>query len=284
VTSSFGRRLIVTAALALASFTAAWLLHEAAGHADRRTPLRGRLIWHDEFTGPAGAAPNKVRWHIPTGTRNGELEYFTPRRDNVSLDGAGHLMLTARSEDYTDAQGVTASFTSGAVETKWRFSTKHGLLEARIKIPAGRGLWSGFWALGSDYDMVSWPRSGEIDMMENLGDDPHRIYGSVHGPATGAREGEYAITRSKRSPVSLAGGFHIYGVRWSRRKIVFELDGSPYATVTPASLSAGHRWVFEKPFFMILNLKVGGWAGPPDPMTRFPATLLVDWVRAYADR
>jgi beta-glucanase (GH16 family) len=269
---------LVTMAAIVGCLPIAWLIYQASGPAD--PPFRDRLIWQDDFTGPSGAHPDPAKWRILTGARDRQLQYYTRRRSNVSLDGAGHLALTARREDYTDRHGVRHSFTSGTVETQGLFSTQYGRLEARIKLPRGRGLWSGFWAVGSDDDAVGWPESGEIDMMENLGNDPHTIHGSIHGPERGAPHG-YGITNQKRSPVSLADGFHVYGVRWKRGGIVFELDRVPYATVTPGSLSPGRRWVFDKPFFMILNLSVGGWPGPPDASTPFPARLLVDWVRAY---
>jgi beta-glucanase (GH16 family) len=257
----------------------AWLVYQADGRVDGQH--WDQLIWQDDFIGPSGARPDPAKWHIVTGPRAGHLQYYTDCCSNVSLDGAGHLALTARREDHIDSGGVRRSFTSGAVKTQGLFGTQYGRLEASIKLPPGRGLWSAFWALGSDWSEVGWPESGEIDMMENLGDDPHQVYGSIHGPAPGAPDGEYAIVRRKRSPVSLADGFHIYGVSWRLGEIVFEFDRAPYATVTPASLSAGHRWVFDKPFFMRLELSVGGWAGPPDATTGFPATLLVDWVQAY---
>jgi beta-glucanase (GH16 family) len=273
------RRRLGTAALMLGGVATAWLLYQASGAAET-SARRYRLIWRDNFTGPAGARPDRAKWRILSGPRDDHLQYYTRRRSNVSLDGAGHLALTARRQDYTDSHGVRHAFTSASVGTKGRFSTKYGRLDARIRIPRGRGLWSGFWAVGSDHDRVGRPRSGEIDMMENLGNDPHKSSGSIHGPERGAPDG-YGIINGKRSSVSLARGFHVYGVRWSRRKVVFELDRAPYATVTPASLSAGQRWVFDKPFFMIINLAVGGWPGPPDATTPFPATLLVDWVRSY---
>jgi beta-glucanase (GH16 family) len=243
-----------------------------------------KLIFHDEFSGLAGAAPKASKWEPVTGGDgwgNQELEYYTDRSSNVALDGAGHLAITARRETYTGSDGVTRYYTSARLQTKKLFQSTYGVLEARIKIPSGMGLWPAFWALGSNIDHVGWPAAGEIDMMENLGHDPFTAYGSIHGPQAGLPN-DYAVGATVRSPVSLAAGFHIYGVRWSPNKIIFTFDGAPYATRTPASLQPGQRWVFNKPFFLLLNLAVGGtWPGYPNSSTRFPATMWIDWVRVH---
>jgi beta-glucanase (GH16 family) len=284
--------LSVATVLILGCLGIAWLVYrdsrDAGGVPERSaagpkaTPSRRHpYVWDDEFSGPRGAAPNPAKWHVLSGPRDGQLQYFLRGSSNVSLDGAGHLEIFARRASYTDRHGVRRRFTSATLETKGLFHTRYGRLRARMKIPQGRGLWPAFWAIGSNIDRVGWPRSGEIDVMENLGKDPFTIFGSVHGPQRRASTG-YAITRSNRSVESLATGFHIYGVTWARHKIVFTLDGIAYARVTPASLRAGQRWVFDKPFFMILTLAVGGsWPGPPARSTRFPAKMLVDWVRVY---
>jgi beta-glucanase (GH16 family) len=169
------------------------------------------------------------------------------------------------------------------LQTKGLFSIRYGTLEASIKVPRGAGLWPAFWTLGADIDAVGWPRSGEVDVMENIGSDAFTVYGSIHGPQSGPSAGPYRFVAPKRSPVALSAGFHVYGVTWTPNRIVFSLDGIPYSTRTPESLSAGQRWVFDKPFFLLLNLAVGGtWPGSPNPSTRFPATMLVDWVRVYS--
>ena len=152
------------------------------------------------------------------------------------------LVITALSGSYTGSDGVTRNYTSGAIQTKGLFQARYGThgrcggaacrLEARIEIPQGQGLWPAFWAVGSDTDSVGWPQCGEIDMMENLGNDPFTIYGSIHGPQSGVANG-YGITTAKHRRVSLAGEFHVYGVTWSPNKLVFTLDGVAYATYTP---------------------------------------------------
>ncbi len=250
----------------------------AAAHGARR------LIWSDDFNGRAGAPPDQAKWHAvtgPYGADSHELEYYTARASNVALDGAGHLVITARRETRT-ADGVTRHYTSGRIETGGLFQTKYGELDARIKLPPGAGLWPAFWALGSDYGRVGWPGSGEIDVMEALGKDPFTFYGTIHGPSTRSSDG-WSMTVYKRTRASLAVGFHTYGVRWSPGKVVFTFDQVPYGTRTRAALRPGDRWALDKPFYLLLNLAVGGvWPGNPNAATHFPARMVVDWVRVYS--
>jgi beta-glucanase (GH16 family)/transcriptional regulator with XRE-family HTH domain len=240
-----------------------------------------KLIWHDEFQGSAGAPPDSTKWQVVTGAGgwgNHELEDYTARASNVSLDGKGHLAITAEHGTYADG-GATRNYTSGRIQTKGLYQSKYGQIEARIKLPAGQGLWPAFWALGAD---GAWPASGEIDVMESIGSKPSTIFGSIHGPQAGSSRG-YAISATEHAHASLAASFHTYGVDWSPTKIVFTLDGVPYATRTPSDLTSKQSWVFNKPFYLLLNLAVGGtWPGSPKASTRFPATMLVDWVRVYS--
>ncbi len=258
--------------------------HERSHRRARSATTADSLIFSDEFSGPSGAAPDPAKWSIETGGGgwgNNELEYYTARSSNVSLDGDGQLAITARRESYS-AGGVSREYTSARLQTKGLFATAYGRLEARIKLPTGQGLWPAFWALGSDVETVGWPNSGEIDVMESLGSDPFTLYGSLHGPQPGSEKG-YTLTALERSDTSLASRFNVYGVEWSPSAITFTFDGVPYSTRTPASLSSDQQWVFNKPFFLLLNLAVGGdWPGAPRGSTMFPATMLVDWVRVYA--
>lgn len=274
---------LVGCSIATAIKTAPGAHQQQPSHATVK-PSPPKLIWADNFNGPAGASPDPAKWQPvtwPGGTGDDELEYYTSRPSNVSLDGKGHLVITARRETYT-GDGVTRYYTSGRIETKGLFQTTYGELEARIKLPAGQGLWPAFWSLGSDYDRVGLPHSGEIDVMEALGNDPFTVYGSIHGPSADSPNG-YGMTTYTHSRASLAAGFHVYGVIWSPSKIVFTLDGVPYAARSRASLGRGDRWVFNKPFYLILDLAVGGyWPGQPNASTRFPASMLVDWVRVYS--
>jgi beta-glucanase (GH16 family) len=243
-----------------------------------------RLVWSDDFNGPAGGPPDPTRWQAVSGGNgwgNNELEYYTSRTANVSLDGAGHLAIIARRETYAGADGVTRNYTSARIQTKGLFQTRYGTIEARIRLPVGKGLWPAFWMLGSNIDAVSWPACGEIDVMENIGSDPFTAHGTIHGPddSTGAA---YGLGAPVSSHTSLAGGFHVYGITWSAKAISFSLDGVTYETRTPSSLSGGQQWVFNQPFYLLLNLAVGGtMPGSPNGSTQFPASLLVDWVRVY---
>ena len=240
-----------------------------------------RLVWSDEFTGPAGSAPAATKWHLVRGVDAGnELAYYTDLPTNAALDGHGHLAITARREPYGGAP-----YTSAKIQTSGLFSTTYGSIQARIKIPAGHGLWPAFWALGADYRWKpsNWPTCGEIDVFENLGKDPATIYYGIHGPTVHASAKGWHLGGQKASSTSLASGFHIYGLDWSRDSVRVTLDGVRCATYSPSQLSAGQTWVFNKPFWLILNLAVGGtWPGSPTQATRFPATMRVDWVRVYS--
>ena len=269
----------LTACLVAILLTATWGLVQASRSATSGSSEGARepqinapgLVWDDEFSGPTGSRPSPARWESEYGSRTGMLQVYTGRSGNVALDGAGHLVITARR--------TGRGYTSASIQTEGRFHAEYGRLEARIKIPSGQGLWPAFWAVGTDFNRVGWPRSGEIDIMENFGNDPFKITGTIHGPWRTSNG--YAIQFDKLSPVSLANGFHVYGVTWSPDRITFTLDGTGYATVTPASLSPGQEWVFNRPFFLILDLAVGGQGSGSPASTSFPARMLVDWVRVY---
>jgi beta-glucanase (GH16 family) len=172
-------------------------------------------------------------------------------------------------------------YTSARLITKQKFNRKYGRFEARIKIPRGQGMWSAFWLLGSNIDTVGWANCGEIDVMENIGREPLTVHGTIHGPG-------YSGANGIGAPFSLANDqkfsddFHVYATEWTENKISFYVDGTLYKTITPQDLPAGKQWVYDHPFFMILNLAIGGkWGGAPDEITVFPQTMLVDYVRVY---
>jgi beta-glucanase (GH16 family) len=264
--------------------------------ADARTHQRPRKAvaadgarvpaFSDEFAGPAGAAPAPARWNAELGGNgwgNQELQTYTGAAANAALDGAGRLAITARREPVTGADGIARDFTSARLMTKGRFTFRYGRVEARIRVPAGRGLLAQFWAVGDDVWTAGWPESGEIDVMEVLGERPATVVGSLHGPLDGgAPYAAWARNTETTASSSLAAGFHTYSAQWSSTSITMALDGRTYATYRRSAVPAGGRWVFDKPFFLVLDLAVGGvWAGAPDASTAWPATMLVDSVRVY---
>ena len=241
------------------------------------SPPPGRLVWSDEFDGAAGTAPDSAKWTYDIGTDwgNAQLEYDTDRTINVSLDGLGHLAITARRENY---QGQP--YTSGRINTRGRFGQTRGRFEARMQMPVGRGLWPAFWLLGSDFSTVGWPACGEIDVMEYRGQERATVHGALHGPGySGGGALNEAFTLSSGG---FNDGFHVFAVVWDTNRITYEVDGLTYQTITPSNLPANARWVFDHPFNIILNLAVGGhYVGSPDASTVFPQSLLVDYVRVY---
>jgi beta-glucanase (GH16 family) len=247
------------------------------------TPPQWTLVWSDEFTAPDGSAPDPAKWTYDiggSGWGNNELETYTSRPQNVFIQG-GNLVIQALQETYTGPDGITRDYTSARLKTQKLFTQTYGRFEARIKIPYGQGLWPAFWMLGSDINTVGFPACGEMDIFENIGREPSTVYGSIHGPG-------YVSVSNLSAAYTLPGGqkfsddFHLFAVEWTPSAIRFYVDGVLYETLTPASLPAGTTWVFDKPFFMILNVAVGGdWPGSPDSTTVFPQTILVDYVRVY---
>jgi beta-glucanase (GH16 family) len=157
------------------------------------------------------------------------------------------------------------------------FTQTYGRFEARIKIPYGQGMWPAFWMLGNDIDTKGWPTCGEIDIMENIGREPSTVHGSMHGPGYDGGS-SYSLSSG-----NFSDDYHIFAVEWESNVVRFYVDGTLYETRTPADLPAGATWVFDHPFFILLNVAVGGnWPGSPDQTTVFPQTMLVDYVRVYA--
>jgi beta-glucanase (GH16 family) len=247
------------------------------GCGDKDAPTDYSLVWQDEFEGPAGQLPDSTRWvfDVGTGWGNAQLEFDTNRASNVSLDGAGNLAITAREEDY-----MGQSYTSGRIKTKGLFEQTRGRFEARIKLPVGQGIWPAFWLLGANIDQVGWPACGEIDIMEYLGQDPRTVYGTIHGPGHAGDDnvgGKHTIGQG-----SFNLGFHDFAIEWTEDSITWFVDGYDFFRVSPADLPPGATWAYNHPFFIILNVAVGGrWPGSPDETTVFPQTMLVDHVRVY---
>ncbi len=238
-------------------------------------PAQRRVVWEDNFDGPAGQLPDASRWTFDIGTDwgNAQLEYDTDRPENASLDGNGNLAITARRESFSGS-----GFTSARIKTQGLFEQTGGRFEARIDLPSGRGVWPAFWLLGGDIGTVGWPECGEIDVMEFRGQEPSTIHGSLHGPGYSA--GQAVTARYTLANARFDTGFHTFAVEWTDDLIEWFVDGERYQVVRRSDLPG--RWVFDHPFFIILNVAVGGaFVGPPGENTAFPQTMLVDWVRVH---
>jgi beta-glucanase (GH16 family) len=231
------------------------------------------LDWADEFEGDTLDARKWVPEVAGHGYGNNELQYYTARRENLRVEG-GNLVIEARKEAYQGKQ-----YTSARVKTAGLVERQYGRFEARIKLPQGQGIWPAFWMLGADIGKAGWPRSGEIDIMENIGREPSIIHGTVHGPGYSGAHGigaPSALEDGRR----YADDFHVFAVEWEPGQIRWYRDGRHFHSVRPQSVKGD--WVFEHPFFLLLNLAVGGyWPGYPDAATAFPQVMLIDYVRAY---
>ncbi len=237
------------------------------------------LVWSDEFNAPANTPPDPAKWvydlgHSTDGWGNHELEAYTNSLDNVRQDGQGHLVIRALKDDKGD-------YTSARIKTLGKFATQYGKIEVRMKIPQGQGVWPAFWAMGADIEKIGWPNCGEIDIMENIGKEPAIVHGTVHAPGyygDKGPSGSYTLPAGQK----LADDFHVYGMVWTADSIEFEFDGHPYFKVPASSIPAGTKWIFNKPFFLLLNLAIGGdWPGSPNSSTVFPSEMIVDYVRVY---
>jgi beta-glucanase (GH16 family) len=233
-------------------------------------PQGYKLVWSDEFD---STSLNQSKWTFETGNSgwgNNELENYTNRTQNCSGQN-GILNISAVKESYGGS-----NYTSARIKTQNHFSVKYGKIEARIKLPYGQGIWPAFWMLGDNINQVIWPTCGEIDIMEMIGGTgrDNKVYGSAHWG------GDISNSYSLSSGI-FANDFHIFDVTWDSKKIIWHVDGITYSTldITPAALSP-----FQKSFFIIFNLAVGGsWPGKPDSTTVFPQTMQVDYVRVYQD-
>ncbi len=263
-------------------------LTSPAGSANSSADPAWTLIWGDEFDEPAGSPPNPEHWGYARGDGtdesiagwgNNELEFYTDAAENAATDGAGNLVITARAaEPGTTCYYGPCKYTSARLLTSGKFELTYGRVEARIKVPSGIGLWPAFWMLGTNIGDVGWPASGEIDVMENVGRQPNRLYGTLHGPGYSGSSG-YGKTIDLPAPV--ADDFHVFAVDWLEDRIVWTVDGAEFHTATPADV-APNDWVYNHAFYLLLNLAVGGnFGGPVSPDTVFPASMVVDYVRVY---
>lgn len=230
------------------------------------------LVWSDEFN---GTSLNRANWTPEIGTGSGgwgnnELQYYTDRAQNVQVTG-GNLVITAQKESYGGM-----NYTSARIKTQDLKSFTYGKVEARIKLPSGQGLWPAFWMLGSNISSVGWPKSGEIDIMERVNHNPY-VNGTVHWDAGG--HAEYGRVSGNLD----FSQFHVYSIEWDSKYIRWFVDGQQFNEFYIEN-GTGNTEEFQRPFFLLLNLAVGGnWPGSPNNSTPFPSQMLVDYVRVYQD-
>ena len=242
-----------------------------------------QLVWQDEFDGDR---VNLANWQYEIGGwgfGNGEAQYYNDRAENVRVEN-GLLVIEARFESYESSY-----YTSGKLFSKDLQEFQYGYIVARTKVPPGAGLWPAFWMLGSDYEAQfdedgvyssNWPDVGEIDIMEYIGREPDLIFGTAHGPGY---SGALGLGRWNRQEFPIADDFHTYAIEWNYEGITWFFDGEPYYTLTREAVG-DREWVFDKPFYLILNLAVGGnFPGPVGLDTEFPANYYVDYVRVYQE-
>lgn len=238
------------------------------------------LVWHDEFN---GTEIDKSKWSHEVnghGGGNNELQYYTDRSEN-SFVSNGILTIVARQEEYTGTDG-TRYYTSARMRTLNKGDWKYGRFEIRAKLPYGQGLWPAIWLLPTEWKYGGWPASGEIDIMELLGHETDKVYGTIHYGGTPPNNthsgGSYKLPSG-----TFAGGFHVFRFDWEETEMRWYVDDKLYLTQKNwYSSAAAFPAPFDQLFHMILNVAVGGnWPGNPDISTTWPQKMEVDYVRVY---
>ncbi|HKJ49178.1 MAG TPA: glycoside hydrolase family 16 protein [Christiangramia sp.] len=246
-----------------------------------------QLVWNDDFNTPGKPDPEK--WNYETGfIRNLEEQIYTKRKKNVRIKN-GKLEITALKEEYKnhrydpDVQNYRintefSDYTSGSITTKDKFEFKYGRVEVRAKLPAGNGVWPAIWMLGANFEEIDYPLAGEIDIMEHVGKEPQEVHATVHFPwnnKNGIKSN--GGTKKLEDPSS---NFHVYSVDWTPEKIEFLIDNKSYHIFKIEDAGKENN-PFRKPFYLILNLALGGnWPGPVDAEI-LPQKFLIDYVRVY---
>ena len=297
-----GRRSILVAGVVTACAMSFWLGRRSRPVDDPRPPsmeLWGRPAWSDEFGGAKGTPPAPDLWAFEAGNNGGwgnqELEvYCAPgasrpspcdaRNPNAYLDGEGNLVLQA-------SKTASGTWTSARLKTQVLREFQYGRLEVRLKSTVGAGLWPAVWLLGANVDAVGWPASGSVTIMENVpssassnGLGPATIRATIHGPGYSGANGLWQNHTLPDGGRVDDAAFHIYGAIWSPHMIQFYVDdpGNVFCVRSAADVPAGGEWVFNHPFFLVMNLAVGGlWPGSPDATTPDPSRVWVDYVRLY---
>ena len=254
------------------------------------TPITWTQVWSDEFDGAVGTSIDPAKWAFDLGDGctagicgwgNNEKELYTNAPDNASLDGQGNLAIVARvAASSVSCYYGPCRYTSAKITTRGKLAASPGRVEARIKLPSGQGLWPAFWMLGNDFPTVGWPASGELDIMENKGSASNTSSSAIHGPGYSGNT-PFAHANSI-APGTLADAFHVYAVEWDANSAKFYVDGTLHYNVLRSDLQRYGASILDKPYYIILNLAVGGnFDGDPQTDAILPATMLVDYVRVY---
>ncbi len=237
-----------------------------------------KLVWGDEFNGPNGSPADPTKWTYDTGGAWGggaELQYYTDRTVNAYLQN-GNLVIKAMKEYY-----LGNAYTSARLYTQGKFTQRYGRFEARIKIPGGQGIWPAFWMVGANISQVGWPACGEIDILEHINYDIP-VVETLHMPDASGRDAPIGNSYTLPNNADPTADYHVYAAEWEPDVIRFYVDGALTHTITRSNLAPGRVWSFDHPFYLILNIAVGGtWPGYPDASTVFPVYMYVDYVRVY---
>ena len=229
-----------------------------------------KLIWSDEFNEVSISKTNWVYDIGGNGWGNNELECYTNRPDNSKIE-KGNLLIIAKKESFNGK-----SYTSARLKTEGLQNFTYGKIEARMKVPIGQGMWPAFWMLGKNIATANWPKCGEIDIMELIGNTPSIIYGTAHWNNNGhvSRGNSFTLSGGKFS-----SGFHVFSLRWTPNRLIWLVDNQQYSNLSRSEISA---FPFDLPQFFIFNVAVGGnWPGVPDQTTVFPQNMIVDYIRVY---
>lgn len=242
------------------------------------------LVWNDEFN--YKGLPDTTKWVYEEGfVRNQEPQYYTIKRPANCRVDSGMLIIEARKEAFAgkdNEQPAAADYTSASITTEGKASWKYGRIEIRAKVPPGNGSWPAIWLLGESHKAVGWPACGEVDIMEYLGRDPGKVYGTVHYADSLGK-----ITHEGKSPVvgDPADGFHVYALQWYPDRLEFYYDSLKYFVFDLGKSNQGKdkENVYRQKFYLLLNLALGhpgSWAGPIDD-TKLPMRYCIDYARVY---
>lgn len=234
--------------------------------------VKRKLVWEENFK---GKTLNESVWNYEMGDGcpnicgwgNNERQLYTKTNHTVKN---GNLTVEARKE-------ADGKYTSTRITTKGKKEFKYGRIECRAQLPKGQGLWPAFWMLGSNISEVGWPKSGEIDILEYVGKEPHQVYTTLH---TQDGHGDKAHSH-KTEILNIEEGFHLFAVEWTKEKMDFFVDDQKVFTYNPSEKNAD-SWPFDQPFYIIVNMAVGGnFGGPAVDDAIFPQQFIVDYIKVY---